>query len=327
MWYQKPASPVATHRALWTRAFGAEPGRERPAEMAGAAQIALPRRGQVEHAAHPHAGVPSVDDDNNGIVGNVAGEFMTQPLRPDRHRVRCERRLIFLLPLAANRLRFGDPVFAFGGAGTINLRQHAGKCHFGVAVDSGEQRIIAAERFGLDVDLNRRRADLRHRPEMGRHAASLGADEADDLRHRRRGWRSRRETGADDAYRQADDCPGSILAVERGGNRNLQRLGERNEFGSRAGSAHPTAGNDYRPLGVLQDLLRRAHDFCIGSGTKGRRAGKLRLDQRLHVRFLGIDLLHCREIVGAPDLDSRSPPRGRPGAPCPESARHHRRSR
>ena len=43
-------------------------------------------------------------------------------------------------------------------------------------------------------------------------------------------------------------------------------------------------------LKILQDLQRRAHVGLIRFGAERRHAGKLRLDQRLHVRFLGIDL-------------------------------------
>src|SRR5206468_8184572 len=45
------------HRAMRRRAFRAEAGRERPAEMASAADIALARARQIEEAAHPHAGM------------------------------------------------------------------------------------------------------------------------------------------------------------------------------------------------------------------------------------------------------------------------------
>src|SRR4029450_8954650 len=47
-------------RALRASAFGAEPRRERPAEMAGAAHVALPRTGEVEHPTPPHAGMAAV---------------------------------------------------------------------------------------------------------------------------------------------------------------------------------------------------------------------------------------------------------------------------
>ena len=63
----------------------------------------------------------------------------------------------------------------------VDLAEHLDQHGLGVAEHAGLQRIIAAERLRLDVDLDRRRADLRHRPEMRGHAAGLGADEADEI--------------------------------------------------------------------------------------------------------------------------------------------------
>src|SRR5262249_21914765 len=40
------------YRPLRAGAFGAEPGRKRPAEMAGAAHVVLLRAGEIEHSAH-----------------------------------------------------------------------------------------------------------------------------------------------------------------------------------------------------------------------------------------------------------------------------------
>ena len=58
----------------------------------------------------------------------------------------------------------------------------------------------------------------------------------------------------------------------------------------RARSAHAAAGDDHRPRRVLQDLQRRAHARLVGLRTERRHAGELRLAERLHVRFLGVDL-------------------------------------
>src|SRR5207302_1665931 len=47
-------------RPLRCRAFGAEPGRECPAEVPAAAYVALALVLEIEHAAHPHAGVAGI---------------------------------------------------------------------------------------------------------------------------------------------------------------------------------------------------------------------------------------------------------------------------
>ena len=81
-----------------------------------------------------------------------------------------------------------------------------------------------------------------------------------------------------------------VLAVERGRDRNLQRLGERDDLGLRAGSAHAAAGDDHRPLGGLQMRERGEHARLVRLGPERRHVGELRLAQRLHLRLLGIDL-------------------------------------
>src|SRR5438105_1250585 len=64
-----PQSSVAgegDHRSIRARTFCTESGRKRPAEMAGAAQVALARAGKIVHSAHPHPGVTGIHD-HNGI--------------------------------------------------------------------------------------------------------------------------------------------------------------------------------------------------------------------------------------------------------------------
>ena len=94
------------------------------------------------------------------------------------------------------------------------------------------ERIVAAERLGIDVDLDRRRADLRHRPEMRGHAAGLAADEADEIGAVDHPVGALARIGADDADRERMIAGDHVLAVERGRDRDLQRLGERDQLGA-----------------------------------------------------------------------------------------------
>src|SRR5262249_11320383 len=88
------------HRPIRLRAFGAESRRECPTEMAGAAHVALAWARQIEHPAHPHAGVAGIDH-HDGVVGYVPGQLAAEPLGPDRRRVRFERALVLHRPLIA----------------------------------------------------------------------------------------------------------------------------------------------------------------------------------------------------------------------------------
>ena len=82
-----------------------------------------------------------------------------------------------------------------------------------------------------------------------------------------------------------------ILAVERGRDRDLQRLGERDELGCRARGAHAAAGDDHRPLGLLQTpRARRARCASSGAGRNGGTRANCGSHQRLHLGLLGVDL-------------------------------------
>src|SRR5262249_45129899 len=83
-------------------------------------------------------------------------------------------------PFLAHPLRLLDPGFPPAGAGAVGLREHACQCDLGIGVDAGEQRIVAPDRLWIDVDLNRGRADLRHRPKMRGDAAGLGPTETNE---------------------------------------------------------------------------------------------------------------------------------------------------
>src|SRR5215510_4839737 len=81
-----------------------------------------------------------------------------------------------------------------------------------------------------------------------------------------------------------------VLAVERGRDRNLQRVCERDELGRGAGAAHTAACDDHWPLGLLQQLERRKHARTIGLRPERRHAREALLGERLHLGLFEIDL-------------------------------------
>src|SRR5262249_24123556 len=161
------------------------------------------------------------------IVRYVPGELGADALGADRCGVGSQGRLILRRPFLADFWRVLDPGFAFAGTGTVGRCKHAGECDLGIAVDAGEERIIAASRLRIDANLDRRRADLRHRPEMRGHAAGLGADEAHEIGAIDHAVGALARIGADDADRKWMVPRYRVLAVERGRDRDLQRLRER----------------------------------------------------------------------------------------------------
>ena len=95
--------------------------------------------------------------------------------------VRGQHRSVFLRPFLADPLRLFDPGYALAGAGALGLSEHACERDLGIGIDAGQQRIIATDRLRIDVDLNRRRTDLRDCPEMRGHTAGLGSDETNEI--------------------------------------------------------------------------------------------------------------------------------------------------
>ncbi len=157
---------------------------------------------------------------------------------------------------------------------------------------------------------------------MRGHAAGLGADEADEIGAVDHAVGALARIAADDADRQRMRAGDRILAVERGRDRDLQRLGERDQFGARARGAHAAAGDDHRPLGGLQ-VLERGHDARVVRRRPERRhARELRLAERLHLGLVGVDL-----ALVAAELQMHRPrrPRGRHAKRLPHhvgKARH-----
>ena len=257
--------------------------------MAGAAHVALRRRAQIIHAAHPHAGMAGIHD-HNRIVGHVSAQFAADARRMDRHGVRFKHRLVLGVPVGAQRGDFLDPGCALHGARLVDLTEHANKHALGVAQHARLQRIIAAQGFRLDVDLDGRRADARRRPEMRRHAAGLAADEADEIGAVHCAICGFPRIGADHPDRKWVHARDNVFAIERGRDRNLQRFGKRNELLARARSARAAARDDDRPLGFLQQFERGLHMRRFRFRAKRRNARKLRLNQPVHLSLFQIDL-------------------------------------
>src|SRR5262249_48659036 len=157
-----------------------------------------------------------------------------------------------------------------------------------VAVDRSLERIVPSNRLSVDIDLDRRRADLRHCPEMRGHAAGFAADEADKVGTVDHAIGALARIGADDADRERMIARDRVLAVERGRDWNLQRLCERYELGRGARAAYATARDDHRPLRVLQQLERGVDAGAVGRWPERRHARKALLGERLHLGLIEV---------------------------------------
>src|SRR5262249_55328386 len=65
---------------LRTRGFRPDAGGKCPAQVPGAAHVALRRCAQIVHAAHPHSGVAGVNHDD-GVVGHVLAQLAADARR------------------------------------------------------------------------------------------------------------------------------------------------------------------------------------------------------------------------------------------------------
>src|SRR5262249_60465505 len=82
-----------SHRPVGTSAFSPQARREGPAEVAGAAHIALPGTGEIVHPAHPHASVAGINHDD-AIVRYVPRELGADAFGATGRGVRGQGRLI-----------------------------------------------------------------------------------------------------------------------------------------------------------------------------------------------------------------------------------------
>ena len=98
----------------------------------------------------------------------------------------------------------------------------------------------------------------------------------------------------------------------------MQRLGERHELARRARSAHAAAGDNHRPRRVLQNLHGRQHARLIRLRPERRHARKLRLDHRLHLAFVTVDLTF---IAAELQMHRTRPPGGRGAKRLPNHVR------
>src|SRR5919106_1642033 len=120
------------------------------------------------------------------------------PAWPVSPHIKTQWFTIFAPPLATDfRGPFG-PCLPARRCRSVGELQYASEHDLRISVDSSLERIVAPERFGLDVDLDGGAANLRNLPEMGGHRAGAGADEADQISfvHRPVGGLAR--VGADD---------------------------------------------------------------------------------------------------------------------------------
>src|SRR6202034_1161441 len=198
----KPGVACKDHNGpLGPGAFSTEARRERPSQVSGTPDVALEWSLHVEHATHPHARMAGVYNDD-GIVWGLACQIGHKPLGTHRYGVRFQCSAVLLVPLSAD-LSYGvKPGLALFGHVRIGVLEQTLKNRPCVAKDRGLERIVAANRLRINVDLNRGHTYLRSGPEIGRHPTCRGADETDEvgLRYNTIGTLARVTT--DDAYRQ-----------------------------------------------------------------------------------------------------------------------------
>src|SRR5439155_1847866 len=118
----------------------------------------------------------------------------------------------------------------------------------------------------------------------------LGPDEEHEIRRGDDAIRALARISADHAHRKRMRAGNLILAVQRCGDRNLELLGECNQFASRTRRAHTSAGNDHRLLRALEERQRGAHTRSIRLGAEWWDFRKLRLAQKLHIGLFLVDL-------------------------------------
>ena len=188
---------------------------------------------------------------DDGVVREMPGEFMADAFGPDRHGVGFQETSVVLPPRSDDPARTGDPIGAAAGRLAAGMIQHPVERQLRIGIHRSLERVVEAEGLGFDIDLDRRRADRRHLPEMRGHAAGLGADEADEVGLADDPVGALAGIGTDDAHRERVVAGDRIFAVEGCRDGDGKALGERHELRSRARYANAAAGYEDRPLGTL----------------------------------------------------------------------------
>ena len=170
------------------------------------------------------------------------------------------------------------------------MLQHPGESHLGVGVHRRLERVVPAERQGLDVDLHRRGADRRHLPEMRGHPAGLAPHEAHEVGLADHQVGALPGIGADDSRGERVIPRDRVLSVERGRDGDGEALGELDQLSGRARCANAAAGDEHRPLGLLDRVEGGAGMLGRRCRPEGRRAREQLFGDGVHLRGLLIDL-------------------------------------
>ena len=239
------------HGPLGRAALGPEGCGEPPAQVARRAHEADAGAFEVEIAARPHARMPGVGQDD-GVRRQVFAQRLAYPLGPHGGGVRVQERREFRPPRGAHRLNAREPRPAFGDF-FRRLRQFSER-DFRVPDDRRLERVVAPEFLGVDVKLHRRDADFRHAPEVGGHAARLGADEKDEVGFRYQFVGAPPRIRPHHADREEVVAGDGFLAVHGSGDGDLELLGEGDQFRVRARGPDAAARHDDGPLRFRDDL-------------------------------------------------------------------------
>ena len=261
-------------------------------------------------------GVPGIHQDDR-VVRHHRGQVGAQALGPDRQVVAGHDAVVPGTPGRLEVVHLSQPRRPARGRGRVGQLPHPAEHRAGVTEHPGLQRIVPAERDRFDVDLDGGRADRRHRPEMGRHATRLRADEADEIGPVDDLVRALARIGPDHARAQPVGAGDAGPAVRRCRHRDPESLSQRDELAARAGPADPAAGHDHRPGRGLEQGQGSAHGLVVGPRPEWRYRRELGLDD-----VIEHSCLPCRAAprspgsAGEPVPASRLSPTGTRTAAC-----------
>ncbi len=170
------------------------------------------------------------------------GDFVAQPVGPDRHRSVGQRRRAFLTPRRHHARRpIAERTVARVSAERLEQFRQS---RFRIAHQPKRIGIRSAELPRVYVNLHAGRIDCRNAPRVGHLIAGVAADEQYQLSrvHDLVGGRRGIVSGA--TNRQPMAGGNDTAPTERRRDRSMQRLGEREQFLSRAGLHRAGAGDD-----------------------------------------------------------------------------------
>ena len=173
-----------------------------------------------------------------------------------------------------------------GAAASVRGRDHAAQRVAHVALQPHVERVVAPQLLAVDVELHGRGALRRNPVAVGDLAAGMAADEEHQVCLAQDSVGALARVIPRHAHRQGMIGREHRLGVQRGGHRDRQLLGKRDQLGAGIRGGDTAPGHDHRPLRPGEPVQGLRDLVGVRLGAERRHPGERLLDDHFQVGFL-----------------------------------------